>query len=485
MEFGVLGSVEAYYDQRQITIGHARQRCVLAVILVEAGRPVPADLIVERVWGPVRPPTAIDLVYGYVSRLRRALRDVGGPALVRRSGGYALDIDSESVDLHRFRRLVTEARGEDDSRAEDLLSQALKLWRGSAFADVASPWIDELRQVLEDERVAAALDRNDVELRRGHAANVLAELRRMHEVNPLDERLLGQLVTAAYRCGRQAEALGLYERIRLRLAHELGVDPSPQLQSLYHRILRNDAALTRPVLKECPAPPPNPAQLPHNVRHFAGREQELAQIRSLSAAAAPDGAMVICAINGIAGVGKTALAVHAAHQMADHFTDGQLYADLGAFEEGRPPRSPEEVLDQFVRALGATPESVPEHLEEKAALYRSLAAGRRLLVVVDNAANSRQVRPLLPGVPGCLVIVTSRNRLVGLVARHGAHHVTLDTLSLDDAVSLLARIIGADRIAAQPEAAVGVARLCRCLPLAICMAAERLVYHPHQALSAM
>jgi DNA-binding SARP family transcriptional activator/Tfp pilus assembly protein PilF len=488
VEFRLLGDVQVLVDGCLVDVGHARQRCVLVALLVEANRPVPVDQLVERVWADRPPQRARNTVSGYLSRLRDALA-TGGAAIVRQPAGHVLTVDPMAVDVHRYRRLVAQARAaDDDENAIALFGQALGLWRGEPFATLDTPWLRDVRDGLLAERLAAELDRNDLALGRGQHARLLGELGAAAAAHPLDERLAGQLMLALYRCGRQAEALRGYEQIRRGLAEELGVDPSPALRGLYQQILTADAALAAPTPsitrpgRATPMPPVAPVvrQLPAPPPSFAGRAAQLSRLDALLPAASGRGAtVVISALAGTAGVGKTALALHWAHQVADRFGDGQLYVNLRGFDPGGQVMDPAEAIRRFLDALGVPAQRIPADPHAQAALYRSQLAGRRMLIVLDNARDTAQVRPLLPGTATCLVLVTSRNQLTGLVAAEGAHPISLDLLTLDEARQLLAGRLGADRLAAEPDAVGEIITACARLPIALAIAAARAATHPH------
>ncbi|WP_461010321.1 AfsR/SARP family transcriptional regulator [Streptomyces capparidis] len=483
MEFVLLGTVEARVGGHPVDLGHARQRCTLAALLVDAGLPLPADLLVDRVWGDRAPQRARGTLYSYLSRLRTALAPADGVTIARRSGGYVLTVERDAVDLHRFRDLTARARAADgDERAHELYEQALALWRGEPFAGLDSPWIGATRATLEQERHAAELDRNDVALRRGLHSGLTAHLSARAEEHPLDERLAGQLMLALYRCGRQADALAHYRRTMRRLADALGIDPGPRLRRLHQRILTADPRLHGPA----PGPPraaataratPVPRQLPAPPALFTGRERELAALDAVLAGR-PGGTVPVAAVCGPGGIGKTWLALHWGHRNLDRFPDGQLHVNLRGFDAEAEPVAPAVAVRGFLDALGVDPASVPVDPDARAALYRSLVAGRRLLVVLDDARDAEQVRPLLPGSPGCAVLVTSRNRLTGLVATHGARQVALDTLGDAEARRLLARVLTASRVAAEPEAVAAVVDRCAGLPLALGIAAARAAAQP-------
>jgi DNA-binding SARP family transcriptional activator len=492
MEFRLLGDVDVRVDGRPVDVGHTRQRCVLAALLVDANQAVPVDQLVERVWAHRVPQRARGTVYTYVARLRRALSvvdDTVGPA--RRPGGYVLTIDPMAVDLHRFSALLVRARAADDETALALVEQALGLWRGQALAGLDTPWFDTVRAAANKHRQAAELDRNELALRLGRHHELLAELATAAEAYPLDERLAAQLMLALYRSGRQHEALNNYQRVRLRLADELGTDPGPSLRQLHQQILQADPALTvqsRTVGtpgRQAPPAAPVPRQLPVPVRHFTGRAGELATLTGLlDQAADAGGTVVISAIAGTAGIGKTALAVHWAHGVAARFPDGHLYTNLRGFDPSGQVTDPADVVRRFLAALNVPPQRIPTDPDAQAALYRSHIAGRRMLILLDNAHDSAQVRPLLPGAPGCLVLVTSRNQLTGLVA-DGAQPIRLDLFTDAEARDVLRRRVGQHRVSAEPEAVEEIIARCARLPLALSVAAAHAAAHPSLPLESL
>jgi len=484
----VLGEVEMRVDGRPVDLGHARQRCVLAALLVEPNRPVPVEQLLDRVWSGRPPQRARDTLYSYLSRLRRILATAGDPRIGRSPGGYFVAVDPMAVDLHLFRRLVVRARTETPQAAAALLTQALALWRGDAFATLNTRWFDDRRAEVDGERLAAALDHTDLALHHGRHAEVLGEVAARATRHPLDERCGGQLMLALYRCGRQADALEVYERTRRRLAAELGIDPGEPLRRLQHLILTADAvprAGRTPVSASAPVPVPVPHQLPAPPRSFAGRERELARLTTVMDASNGHSTVVISAIGGAGGMGKTWLAVRWAHDNLDRFPDGQLYVDLRGFDPSGDPVSPAEALRSFLDALGVERGATPVDPAAQAALYRSLVAGRRMLVVLDNAADSAQVTPLLPGSPSGTVLITSRRRLTTVIAAHGARPLALDVLSEAEALDLLALHIGGDRIAAEPDAVAAIVDGCAGLPLALGILAARAAIAPNLPLAAL
>lgn len=490
VQFQLLGHVAARSEHGPVPLGTARQRVVLAALLIEPGAPLSADQLVERVWGTTAPRSARQTLHSYISRLRSALDDAGGPAPTRRSGGYVLDVDPAAVDLLHFRALVAQARCADDDTADSLWQDAMALWRGAPFAGLDSDWLRSLAVTLAAERQAACLDHYDLLLRRGEHARLLPEVAAAAEAHPLDERLAGQLMVALYRCGRQSDALAHFRLVQERLADELGSDPGSALCDLYQRILRHDPELAPRAAASTEAPPSparhmhRPAQLPLDVAGFTGRDGDLRRLDALLPDVANGEAtrkVAITAIRGTAGVGKTALAVHWAHRVADRFPDGQLYVNLRGYDPEQPMR-PTDALARFLVALGVGERDIPLDDDERAARYRSELADRRMLIVLDNAGNVAQVRPLLPGSGTSTVVVTSRDSLAGLVAVHGAHRIDLDLLPAADAVDLLRHLIG-EQVDVDPVAAELLAEQCARLPLALRVAAFLATSQPDRPLA--
>ncbi|SDJ42114.1 AfsR/SARP family transcriptional regulator [Streptomyces indicus] len=488
MEFLLLGGVEARTATGPVELGPARQQTVLASLLVDVNRPVTVEQLVQRVWGHKPPQCATQTLYGYVSRLRRLL-----PGVIARGsgGGYVLTADEQNVDLHRFRRLLVLARrAEEDAQALALFDEAAALWREEPFASADTPWFNTARNTLRKERWAAELDRNDLRLRFGEHAALLPALAEHCAAHPMDERLAAQYMLALYRCGRQADALAHYRHVRGILSEELGVDAGRDLQQLHEAILAGDTELSpamrpgpAPALVSAAAPAPAPvspgmgaaadragaipSHLPLDVRGFVGRNAELDELDGLLSAGST---AVIAIVVGTAGVGKTALAVRWAHLMRDRFPDGQLYVDLRGYGPDAPV-SAADALAGFLRALGLDGAAIPEDLAERAARFRSLVSGRRMLVLLDNARTVDQVRPMLPAGVSCFTLVTSRDSLAGLVAREGAHRIGLDRLPQADAAGLLRTLLGA--YADTEQAAIdSLAERCARLPLVLRIAAE-------------
>ncbi len=487
MQFHLLGVVDAVSGDHEVSLGHARQRCVLAVLLVEANRFVSVDQLMDRVWGDTPPQRGREALYSYLSRLRTVFSTETDVTIERQSRGYMLTVDAASVDLHQFRHLIDDARAaNEDTRALTLFDQARRLWRGTPFADLDTPWLASVRATMEIERQAAELDRTDAALRCGQHAQLLAELTTRAAQLPFDERIAGQLMLALARTGRQAEALSAYQHTRQALLDHLGLEPGLELRHLHQRILTGDTQLVTPTPTE-PAPPaarPDlvvPFQLPADTIRFTGRTKHLAALLDLDPGAEhPDNpgdpaTVVVTAVEGMAGIGKTALAVHAAHRLADQFPDGVLFTDLRGFTPEVAPTKPELVLDQLLRGLGVPGPQIPPDLEGRIGLYRSVLARRRVLIVLDNAADETQLQPLLPATPTCRVIVTSRRRLAGL---DDAIHLTLPVLNPVEAAGLFRSLVGNLAGPADQATIDQIAALCGRLPLAIRIAAARLRLAP-------
>jgi DNA-binding SARP family transcriptional activator/tetratricopeptide (TPR) repeat protein len=491
VEFLLLGDIEAHLDGRRLALGHSRQRCVLAALLVDANRPVPVHQLADRVWGGCPPQRASGTLYSYLSRLRQVLAPADGVVIRRQPGGYVLTGDAMAVDLHRFHRLVGEARAtQDHGQALVLLRRALGLWRSDAFAGLDTPWLNSVRDTLEVERHAAQLECNDLALERGEHAELLGGLCACAASHPLDERLAGQLMLALYRCGRQADALDHYEQVRRRLADELGADPSPGLRRLHQQMLMADAHVGVPDRAGAPAARHAspaalvPRQLPAPLPSFSGRDGERAQLTAMLERSPDHADPVIAVIGGAGGMGKTCLAVRWAHDHLDRFPDGQLYANLRGFDPSGAPTPSNAVLYMFLEALGVPPETIPVDGAARAGLYRSLVAGKRMLILLDNARDTEQVLPLLPGSSTSSVLVTSRHQLAGLVTAHGARRLTLDVLTPAEARQLLASHLGAARVADDAEATAALIRHCAGLPLALSIVAARAVVRPDFPLAA-
>ncbi|HWO64376.1 MAG TPA: BTAD domain-containing putative transcriptional regulator [Umezawaea sp.] len=488
VRFRLLGDVEAHVGDQPIAIGYAQLRSVLAVLLVEANHAVSVDQLVDRVWGdrrlPRRPRAAVQ---HSMTMLRNALAPAAGVTIARKSAGYQLTVEPDVVDLHRFRRLVEEGRAADDDRAAALLTQALDLWCGEPFAGLTTAWLDSTRATLVQHRHAARLDLVDVRLRLGLHAALLPDLSAWAAKNPLDERLAGQFMVALYRSGRPADALEHYRLVRGRLADELGTDPSPPLRRLHEQVLATDPALVAPVARSGPrtATTAVPHQLPARPRLFTGRTRELARLDTALGQDSAGDTVVISAIGGTGGIGKTWLALHWAYRHLDRFPDGQLHVDLRGFDPTGNPVPTATAVRGFLDALGVAAADVPHDPDAQVGLYRSLVADKRVLVFLDNAAESAQVTPLLPGGRTCTVLITSRRHLGGLVAAHGARSLDLDRLPDREAHQVLALHLGEDRPAAEPGVTKELLTRCAGLPLAISIVAARAAAHPTFPLSVL
>ncbi|MFD9326757.1 BTAD domain-containing putative transcriptional regulator [Streptomyces sp. NPDC060065] len=505
VRFAVLGPVRAWRGEQELDLGSPQQRAVLVALLLRRGRPVMLSELVNAVWGEEQPTAAVSVLRTYVSRLRKVLEPERAAAepprvIVSVGDGYLARVPDGAQDLAVFEQRVAEAKklraAGEMSAAADLLHAALGGWQGAALAGLPGPLAESEGSRLDEERLDTLETRLDIDVGLGRHSEVIAELISLTGRYPLREQLCRLLMLALYRSGRQAEALAAYRSTRSTLVAELGTEPGEPLRDLHDRILAADASLD-PGSPRKPDPPTKPAspvavhaarpaQLPADLPTFAGRHAELDRARALLPEnSGPPATVVISAIGGMAGIGKTTLAVHWAHEIAGRFPDGQLYINLRGFDPTGSVVAPDEAIRTFLDALGVPPQRIPAGLDAQAALYRSIFAQRRVLIVLDNARDTDQVRPLLPGSPGCLVIVTSRNRLTGLVAGDGAHPLTLNQLTSAEAHDFLARRLGAGRPAAEPQAADEIITRCARLPLALAIVAARAAAHPDFPLSAI
>ncbi|WP_433325123.1 BTAD domain-containing putative transcriptional regulator [Spirillospora sp. CA-294931] len=463
----VLGPLTVRRGATALEIGPPRRRGLLGLLAVQAGRPVGTDEIVDVLWDGRPPATHASQLHSHIARLRRLLRDGPGPAPVieRAAAGYVLRADDAQLDLAEF-----DTRVESGPRVEEL-EAALRLWRGPVLEGMPGPLRAHPAVVAAGRRrVAAAVAYADLALDLCLHSRAVTLLQPVSDLEPLHEGLQARLMLALAGAGRQAAALRLYETLRRRLVDELGVEPGDAVRDAHVRVLRQEVAAEGPS-------GPVPAQLPRDIAGFCGRGAALAE---LDAAASAVEAVVI---TGAPGIGKSALAVRWAHGARERFPDGQLFADLRGHSP-RPPASAAETLSGFLAALGVSAARIPSGEEAAATLFRTLLAERRMLVILDDAAEAGQVRALLPGGRGCLVVVTSRDRLAGLVAREGARRVALEPPPPDDARDLLAHVAGADRVAAEPEAAARLVARCGRLPLALRIAGERAA-SPHVPLAGL
>jgi DNA-binding SARP family transcriptional activator len=500
LEVGLLGPLQVSVAGRPVELPGGRLPALLAALALSAGQTVSVDRLATAVWGE---DLSVDARANVQSNVRRLRRLLGAELVATRGAGYALEVQPDRVDALRFVRLLDlAATAPDRTTQRDLLVEALGLWRGTPFDGVRSDWLEQTQAPWLLERYLAGLERRiDLDLADGTQVDLAAELGELTGRYPLRESLWVRLLVVLERSGRPAEALERYEAIRVRLAEELGADPGAELQRVHADLLAGRASAAAASAPPAPDPPGHPfgvpqtppahqmvpRQLPADTDAFTGREAALKALDGLLGD--PDEStprpVAIAAIAGTAGIGKTALAVHWAHRVADRFPDGQLYVNLRGFDPSWSPVGPAEAVRGFLDALRVPPQQVPLGLEAQAGLYRSLLAGRRMLVLLDNARDADQVAPLLPGAPGCLVLVTSRNQLAGLVVAAGAHPLALDLLGRDEAVRLLARRLGDDRINAEPDATDELVTRCAGLPLALAIVAARAATHPEFPLAAL
>jgi DNA-binding SARP family transcriptional activator len=494
MEFGLLGPLLVRGGGTVIPVQRGNQRTLLATLLLAANRVVPTEEIAEALWGTGPPPSAPVTIRNYVKRLRQALGDAGRARISVQPRGYLISVGAGELDTSRFEALLESAQAAARDgcwdTAADQARAALALWRGEPLADVESDAL-AVREVprLAEMRLQALEVRTGADLHLGRHAEVTAELQDLVRAHPLREHMPALLMLALYQSGRQGEALAAYQHARKILVGELGTEPGADLQALHQQILAADPALAASKAASATADGAGsaaPRQLPGVAAHFTGREGELADLSRVldQAGEQAPGTVVISAIGGMAGVGKTALAVHWAHQVAPRFGDGQLYVNLRGFDPAATPATPEQAIRELLDGLAVPASQIPPGLPAQAGLYRSLLAGRRMLIVLDNARDEQQLRPLLPADPRCLVLITSRRQLAGLAATDGARLLTLDVLSPAEAHQMLTACFGADRAAADSAAVAQIAALCAHLPLALAIAAARAAARPHVPLSA-
>ncbi|TDV57801.1 AfsR/SARP family transcriptional regulator [Actinophytocola oryzae] len=485
----VLGPLRAWHDGGEIDLGPPGRRAVLGLLALAGGEAVTIRDLVDALWADRPPRSALNVLQTHVKHLRRLMEPDRPPrgssqVLPRLGGGYAVNRDAVDVDLLHVRGLVAEAsavhRDGDTARVTELLGKVLRLWRGRPLADLPFLAKNPTVVALVAERRKLVARYGDAMIASGAAADALPDLTEAAEEQPLDEPAQARLISAYHAVGQRAAAFRLYHEVRDRLVEELGVDPGPELRAAHTALLADDhdtevTAAPRPTHR-------TPKQLPAQPHGFTGRTTQLSTLDALLPGTQTVGAPAIVAISGTAGVGKTALAVHWAHRVRDRFPDGQLYANLLGHAPGSPA-PPVEILARFLSALGIAADRVPTDQETASALYRTLTTDRKMLVLLDNAACPEQVRPLLPSGAGCLVVVTGRETMGGLVATSGARTLTLDVLSGDDAIELLAHVLGPERVRAEHAAAVEFAELCVHLPLALRIAAANLAGSPWRGVS--
>ncbi|MEV3854994.1 BTAD domain-containing putative transcriptional regulator [Streptomyces sp. NPDC050095] len=501
LRLAVLGPVRAWREEAPLSLGPVRQQAVLAALALRPGLLVSREHLLDAVWGDRPPASGHKVLPSYVYGLRKSLDVPGvGPAgsVIRgERGGYRFVGDGLWLDAAEFAERSAAARrakaAGDITGATAQLVDALGLFTGEPLTGLPGPYAATERQRLLQLLRTARLERIDCLVLLGRYAGALDELAASAAPDPYDESLLALRMRALYGCGRQAEALTAYDEMRVRLRDELGVDPGEELRRVHEAVLHQDEAglgqASAPaVAPGAPAAPQRdssriaPAELPHTTPGFTGRVHELASLDAMLTPFAPSAeasnTVVISAIGGAAGIGKTALAVCWAQRVRGRFPDGQVYVNLHGFDHERPPIKPGEALELLLRSLGVEASQIPAGEEAQARMYRTLVADRRLLVLLDNAASAEQVRPLLPGAASCRTVVTSRNRLADLVARDGAQALQLDVLSPAEARDLLGEVLGADRLAGRTHVADELVRLCGALPLALRVAAARLVADP-------
>ncbi|MFG3340916.1 BTAD domain-containing putative transcriptional regulator [Glycomyces sp. NPDC048151] len=494
-EFRVLGPVQLLVNGQPEPLGAAKPRTLLALLLLNLNRPVRHDWLIDQLWGE-HPPNAADATLrSYVYQLRKRLRGkADSPVLRGRSKGYSLEAADDAVDSNRFEIIAAKARQalQDNSSGEGLamLREGLGLWRGAAsFVDIDAPAVRDKARLLDELRLEVLEQCLAVDLDSGASTTTVAELEALTTTHPLREGLWRLLMLGLYRAGRQAEALSAHQRLYRLLDAELGIKPSPPIEELHQQILRYDPRLKAPEQNATGGGVVSvqtvPRQLPSSVAHFTGREtQQSALDDLLTTPADSTGSARVAVISGPAGIGKTALAVHWAHQVADRFPDGQLYLNLRGFDPVGQPVAPGEAVRGFLEALRTPPSEMPSDLDAQAALYRSLVADKQILVVLDNARDFDQVRSLLPGTASNLVLVTSRNIISGLIA-HGARPVALAGLDADESARFLERRIRDGRTSAEPEAADRIAEACDGLPLALAIVAARAATRPDFSLASL
>ncbi|MGP3914475.1 AfsR/SARP family transcriptional regulator [Nonomuraea sp. 10N515B] len=484
LEIRFLGPWQITTDDHVVKLAGQRRIGVLARLALDTGQAVHADRILSDVWAGSSAATAAKQLHIVISKLRETLVPHGGEDIIETvPGAYRLTLDRDRVDAHLFTRLALRAR---TARAQDatatadaLFRQALGLWRGPALAEVDAPWARIEAGRLEEERLAVLEEHVDLRLAAGDHRAVAAELAAHVKAHPLRERPAAQLMLALYRDARSSEALAVYQDTRRVMVEELGIEPSNELRRLHQAILGRNPVLdlSAPAQDVTLAEPVVPAELPADTQAFTARATEIERLR---AALVTGGGSMITVIDGPGGIGKSALAVHVAHAVSGRFTDGVVYVNLHGSTAGLAPLTSIEALRHLLRSLGLDGSAVPADPSEAAARYRSLTATCNLLVILDNARDVRQVRPLIPGGAGCRVLITSRDPLAVL---DNAHHLHLGTLDDSDAAALLTRVVGADRVRAEPEATAEIVRLCGGFPLALRIAGARLAAHPDRAIS--
>jgi DNA-binding SARP family transcriptional activator len=496
LRVGVLGPVTVWHEDREISPGPPRQRALLGALATRAGLVVSREELIDALWGTAPPINADGGIYTYIAGLRKVLEPHRRPGddpsvLVSAAAGYLLRLPPDGLDAASFAASLDRARAlrasGDLAGAAATLRRGLALWRGTAFAGVPGPFADAERARLAELRTTAAEELADVLLASGQPEKAIPDLTALVAEHPLRERPRGLLMLALHGCGRQAEALGVYAEGRQVLAEELGLDPGVELDRIYEQV--RGPVPAAPAAAPASAAPVSgdtvPAQVPMEAAGFAGRHAELDLLWSLLPGGDGQRAVPVALVTGTAGVGKTALAIRFARRVAPRFPDGQLYLNLRGFDPSGSPVEPKDALAGFFHALGVSPQRIPESLDGQVGLYRSLLAGKRILVVLDNARTAEQARPLLPASPGCMAVITSRSKLGSLVAAEGARPVSLDVLDADGAREVLSAKLGAGVVNAEPDAVDDLIRLCAGLPLALSVATARAATSPDSGLTAL
>jgi DNA-binding SARP family transcriptional activator len=490
VRFTVLGPVTAVADGVDLDVGSPQQRAVLAMLLLADGHPVDVDTVVDRIWGSAPPRSASGVLRTYVYRLRRVLApyaDATGIGIGTDGGAYHLvrgtaELDIDEVETGR-RRARDLARTGDVAGAADALATAAHRWNGTALLGLTGSWAEAERFRLDELRNEVALEHATVEVRLGRPGDALVELRRLAGERPLDERVTAVLLETLLALGLRNEALGVYDGFRHRLADQLGVSPGSALQRVHQRLLQDDVTgppAGREARPGSAAAPPGravqppaataPAQLPPDLPEFVGRADELARVQRV---VAQGEAGSVLGLTGLGGMGKTTFAVHAAHRVRAAFPDGQFFLDLRA--SGGHPMTASDALTSLLRSAGVPRSSIPDGLDERTATWRSVIADRRVLLVLDDAASTAQVRPLIPSGPGSLTLVTAVRRFVDLA---GSRWTTLLPLAPEESVDLMGRLVGHERLAAEPGPTARLAGACSHQPLAVRVAAARLADRP-------
>ncbi|MFI6638136.1 BTAD domain-containing putative transcriptional regulator [Streptomyces sp. NPDC050504] len=472
----VLGPVALHADPgREIPLGSPKERLMLAALAVAVGRPVSLDTLVDRLWEDAPPSKPRASVHAYATRIRQRLEDAGGGRIVQRARTYTLEMPPECVDCVRYQCLAEQARAlccDDEDTALALLVEADALWRGEPLAGLGGLWAAQVRANLGERRLAAALTRIGIQLRKGLFAEVVPDATELLDGHPDDETLAGCLMTASYGCGRQSDALRVYETLRRRLREEHGTSPGPALARLHGLIL--DGAPVRDLLTPSEATANAPSTLPAHAE-LVGRKEELTSILQAAPGTPTVGAVLaLQGISGMAGVGKSLLALHAARVLAPRFPDGQIHLDLRSHAPGLQPLTARDALTALLRTFGVPAADIPDDLDGLTTLWRTLLGARRAVVVLDDVSGPEQLRLLLPGASPSLIIVTSRRGLAGLP---GVKPLLLDVLPPADAVAMFRKLTGPDR-ATRTQEVTKIVHLCGYLPLAIELAAGRLISRP-------